>query len=309
LIRNFTAVGFSEIIGSMEWIDAEIEIPGARCALGWRRTPMAPDGGGRIGCVGKFHCDDADAGVELLGEACRVLSDTGCRHHVGPMDGDTWHAYRLVSAGWENAPRFFLEPWNAPQDVHAFERAGFSPWARYSSSVFALDEPQDAARHGRLLERLASRGVVIREMRIADFEEELGRLFGLSLAAFAENFLYTPVSREAFTALYQPVRALVRPEFVRLAEKDGAAVGFVFAVPDALAPDAGRLIVKTLAVHPRFRHLGLGTVLVDVVQEAARAAGFREAVHALQHENNSSLKITARHAGVRIREYTLYHRR
>ncbi len=271
---------------------------------------MDPDGGGRIGCVGSFECADVDAGVELLQEACMRLADAGCSRVAGPMDGDTWHAYRAVSAGWDTAPRFFLEPWNPEGIVRTFERAGFSPWAGYSSSSFALAEPDGRGRerHGRLIARLTARGVKIRGLRVEDFERELGVLYELSTVAFAGNFLYTPVTRTAFLDLYQPVRGMVRPEFVRVAEKDGAAVGFVFALPDMLAPDAGRLIVKTLAVHPRFRHLGLGTVLVDVVQEDARLAGFREAVHALQHENNASLKITGRNAGKVIRQYTLYQR-
>lgn len=295
----------------MNSIDVELKHGSlASCALWWRNTPPDLEGGGRIGCVGKFECADVEAGVELLQEACRRLADEGCGRVVGPMDGDTWHAYRLVSAGWDRAPRFFLEPWNPPDHVQAFERAGFTPWARFSSSAFALAAPDEVARvrHERLLARLATRGVVIRSLRFEEFEVELGRLFDLSTSAFTENFLYTPISREAFLDLYHPVRNLVRPEFVRLAEKDGEPVGFVFALPDVLAPAAGRLVVKTLAVHPRFRHLGLGTILVDVVQEAARAAGMREAVHALQHESNSSLKITGRNAGLAIREYTLYQR-
>jgi GNAT superfamily N-acetyltransferase len=276
----------------------------------WRNTPMDPDGNARIGCVGRFECVDVAAGVALLHEACGRLAAEGVRRIVGPMDGDTWHAYRLVSAGWDGAPRFFLEPWNSEAPVRAFEGAGFAPWARYSSSAFALAEPEEAARvrHARLFERLESRGVSIRGIRMEAFEEELGRLFELSSAAFAGNFLYTPIAREEFLSLYELVRPLVNPAFVRFAEKDGRSIGFVFALPDVSGADAGRLIVKTLAVHPDFRHLGLGTVLVDEVQEAARAAGFHEVIHALQHETNSSLKITGRHAGVRIREYTLYQR-
>jgi len=299
----------------MRTMDAELNHPAsggslASCALWWRHTPPDPEDGARVGCVGKFTCVDVDAGAALLQDACRRLAATGCQRVVGPMDGDTWHSYRLVSAGWDRTPRFFLEPWNPPEHVHAFEQAGFTAWARFSSSAFELvaPNPETRDRHERLLARLGARGVVIRPLQVDAFEEELGRLFDLSAAAFTENFLYTPIPRAEFLELYQPVRPIVRPEFVQLAEKDGEPIGFVFAVPDVLAPDAGRLVVKTLAVHPRFRHLGLGTILVDVVQEAARLAGMREAVHALQHERNSSLKITGRNAGSQIREYTLYQR-
>lgn len=278
--------------------------------LWWRRTPADPDGGGRIGCVGNFTCEDLAAGVALLKEASRRLTDAGCARVVGPMDGDTWHKYRLVSRGWEDRPKFFLEPWNPPEFVRAFEQAGFVAWAHFSSSALAIAEPDDraTARHERLLARLSARGVTIRPLCLDAFEDELGRLFDLSLASFTGNFLYTPIDREAFLELYRPVREYVSGDFVLLAEKEGEAIGFVFAVPDVLHPEADCLIIKTLAVHPGFRHLGLGSILVEKVQHAARAQGFREVIHALQHEDNSVNKITQRNAGHQIRQYTLYHR-
>ena len=285
----------------------------ARAALWWSNSPPDPedqDGGKRIGCIGQFECEDAEAGRRLLEAACARLAEAGCRRAVGPMDGDTWHAYRLVTGGWEASPRFLLETWNAPEPAEAFSLAGFEGWARYSSSELALDEPSEAdrQRRERLAARLAARGVSLRPLRPEHFEAELAALYELSLEAFAENFLYTPIDLEAFLALYAPVKGRVPLDFVLVAERDGEPLGFVFAVPDALRPDLRRLVVKTLAVHPRHRHLGLGTALVEEAQERARNAGFASAIHALQYESNSSLKITRRQAGRAIREYTLFHR-
>jgi len=283
----------------------------ARAALWWSHSPPDPeDEGRRIGCIGLFDCRDAESGRELLETACARLSEAGCRRAVGPMDGDTWHAYRLVTGGWEESPRFLLETWNDTVPVEAFALAGFEGWARYSSSELALAEPSDAerTRRDRLAERLAARGIALRPMRPEDFEAELEALYELSLEAFAENFLYTPIEPEPFLALYAPVKGLVPLDFVLVAERGTESLGFVFAIPDALRPDLRRLVVKTLAVHPRHRHLGLGTVLVEEAQERARATGFASAIHALQYETNTSLKITKRQAGRAIREYTLFHR-
>ena len=282
----------------------------ASAGLWWRRTPEDPERGTRLGCVGEFECADIDAGVALLEYARAKLKDCGCARVAGPMDGDTWHKYRLVTAGRDDVPPFLLEPWNPPEYVEAFERAGFLAWAHYSSSILPLDEPDEraATRHARLVTRMASRGVVIRSLDLDDFEGELGSLYDLSRAAFADNFLYTPIEREVFLEMYRPVKAHVREDFVLFAEKDGRAVGFVFALPDLLLPEARRIIVKTLAVDPKFRQLGLGTILVDKVQAAARADGFRESIHALQYEDNSSTKITQRSAGRKFRDYTLYQR-
>ena len=81
-------------------------------------------------------------------------------------------------------------------------------------------------------------------------------------------------------------------------------IGFVFAVPEP--KQKGVLIAKTLAVDPDWRHLGLGSVLIDKVQANAQKLGFDRAIHALQHETNDSLKITKRNEGRRIRTYALF---
>jgi len=64
------------------------------------------------------------------------------------------------------------------------------------------------------------------------------------------------------------------------------------------------VVVKTLAVAPEARGRGLGGALVRAVQEAARAKGYRSAIHALMHAENDSVKIS-RHLGRPIRRYAL----
>jgi len=292
----------------------ENEAIAARCALWWNDSPHDPEfPGQRVGAIGQFTCTNVDSGTALLGRAKKVLEEAGCRRAVGPLDGDTWHSYRFITGGRDQAAPFFLEPWNEEIPVDALEAAGFTPWARYSSSAIPLEEVDVTRRErlDRIAGRARDRGIEIRPLRPEDFEAELGKLYELSEVAFRDNFLYTPISRESFLSLYRPVESLVVPEFVLLAERAGETAGFVFALPDALpdalAPRERRLIVKTLATHPHHRHLGLGSLLVARVQETARQAGFRTAIHALQFQDNSSLKITGRHAGRRIREYTLFH--
>ena len=63
--------------------------------------------------------------------------------------------------------------------------------------------------------------------------------------------------------------------------------------------------MKTLAVDPASRCAGLGSLLVDEVHRLGKTKGFTEAIHALQHETNTSLKITGRHHGTAIRRYAL----
>lgn len=285
--------------------DAEVACAdGSSCRLWWNGVPAIP--GERAGCIGAVS--PAPSGSPLMQHALERLREEGCTLALAPMDGTTWHSYRFVTGG-SDAPPFFLEPVNPPSAPPLLQSAGFTPLSRYSSSLVELNHSVPLER---LEQRLARRGVTLRNLDAGNFEGELDRLFELSLASFADNFLYTPVDRAAFGQLYQGIEHLVLPDFVRFAEWEGQPVAFVFAVPDWLEHrrfgKTSTLVVKTLATHPRWRHLGLGALLVEQVQAAARAQGFTRAIHALQHETNSSLKITGRNEGQRFREYTLFSR-
>ncbi len=291
--------------------DSRVGVVGAdgcllgHAALWWRETPVLE--GERLGCIGGFEAADGGMARLLLDAACRRLAQEGCSRAVGPMNGNTWRAYRWVVERGERPP-FFLEPWNGSEMPGWWEAAGFSELAGYSSSRVDL-----RAAVGRDLTRVRGRldavGVKVRGVRVEDYESELRAIHAMCLDAFSANFLYTPLGEDEFVEMYGKVRRLVRPEFVLVAEAGGDVCGFVFAVPDALALGRGEppdLVVKTLAVRAERRFAGLGSVLVGDVQAAAKAAGMSHAIHALQYETNTSLRITRRDGGERMRRYALF---
>jgi L-amino acid N-acyltransferase YncA len=277
----------------------------ARCSLWWDYTP--PYQAERLGLVGHYAAHDAGAAGELLREACAELKGRGCTMAVGPMDGNTWRRYRLLTERG-NEPTFFLEPDNPDEWPGHFTGSGFEPLAHYFSALTT-----DLARRDERMVRVAARmdelGVMIRPLRADDFAGELARIYDVSEESFARNFLYTPVSREEFIAQYLPVRQFVRASLVLIAEHGGRPVGFSFSLPDLLQARRGQavdtVIVKTIAVRPDKSHAGLGSLLVARTHGAAAALGFRRAIHALMHESNSSLNIS-RHYAEPMRRYTLY---
>jgi predicted N-acetyltransferase YhbS len=293
----------------MDDADLNLEIDGARCALWWRTAPPWPDA--RLGVIGRYAAADDRSAVALLHAACAALRDAACGLAVAPMDGNTWRSYRAVTERGSEPP-FFLEP-DTPEAWPAqFAAAGFSVLATYHSSLATAPFERDP-RMPAAAARLRRAGVVVRDVDMTRFEAELGAIHALSLAAFARNFLYTPISREAFVAQYLPVAPRVDPRLVLVAECDGRTVGFLFAIADwAEAQRTGQppttVIVKTVAVAPERRFAGLGAHLVDLVQARAEALGFRRAVHALMHDANNSANISAR-SGKVMRRYALFARR
>ncbi len=277
----------------------------ARCSL-WERIDSrgAPT---RDGLLGHYAAANADAGSELLQHASSRHRDEGRERVIGPMDGSTWHRYRLLTdRGTE--PAFFLEPDNPDEWAGHFVDAGFVPLATYTSALNGNLSQVDPRSDKRRAE-LARQGITLRLLDKARFRDELEAIHELSLQAFANNFLYSPIELGEFLDSYAPIHAHLLPELVLLAEHDGRLVGFIFAIPDLLESARGgpprTVVVKSMAVHPAYGGKGLGGVLMDHCQRAARSLGFERAIHALMQETNLSRRISRRY-GTTIRRYTLY---
>lgn len=279
----------------------------ARCGLWWQQTPAFE--GHRLGLIGHYFAHDFDAGAALLRVACRELAAQGCTLAVGPMDGNTWQRYRLLSERGAE-PLFFLEPDNPDDWPGHFTASGFTPLSQYYSAVtddLATEEPRLPA----IAANLESLGVQVRNLRPDGFEAELRAIYTLSRESFAANFLYTPISEQDFLEQYRGIQPCVRPELVFLAERAGELVGFLFCFPDRrqleYAPRINTVIVKTMATQPKLQGSGLGSLLMARCHVAAHRLGYRRAIHALMHEGNHSRKISGHTARV-FRRYTLYAR-
>ena len=277
-----------------------------RCSLWWQQVPH--HAGHRLGLIGHYAVETAEAGHQLLANACRELAARGCTLAVGPMDGNTWRRYRFVTEG-NGEPPFFLEPANPPEWPRQFMEEGFEPLANYYSSVDdRLDEDADPQSH-RAADRLAKQGVSLRSLEAARFEEELRAIYRVVTISFRSGFLYQPLSEAEFVAQYETIRPCVRPELVTIALHEDRVVGFIFTLPYMLQARAGKpietAIVKTLAVLPDRRFAGLGSHLLAVNRRAARALGCQRLIHALMHESNKSRSISARYAAI-FRRYTLF---
>ena len=265
---------------------------------------------GVTGYVGWYEASDDEAGSSVLAGAAERLLAEGARRVVGPLDGSTWHRYRVVmprEAEIEGGEPFLSEPANPPGWPRQFAKAGFHPLLEYETRLVRspASDPDLAGRRAALAEG----GVRVRALDLARYERELRALYELSVDAFAANPFYTPISFDEFAALYAGLRPLLDPNLVRLAERrDGALLGYVFAFPDALAaPERPRIVLKTLAAHRDARGMGLGGILVDDIHAIAAERG-AAVLHALMQVSNVSETISRRSGSELFRRYVLYGR-
>ena len=283
--------------------DAWLELPQARCGLWWSHVPSHPTE--RLGCIGAWQADDRREAALLLDAACDALREAGATLAVGPMDGNTWRSHRFVIES-DGRPPYFLEPTNPPEAPDDFRAAGFGELSRYSSSEIDLLAPQPDFADTEA--RLAREGVVLGPLRMDRFEDELRALHETSLVGFRNNFLYTDLAWEEFHALYAAVESLLVPGLARMAWCGDVLAGFLFTLPDRLAPagTAPAAILKSLTVRPEKRFAGLGSVLTKDCHLRARELGFVKAIHALQREGNTVLRLSERFGARVFRRYALF---
>lgn len=256
------------------------------------------------GMIGFFECIEDEAVADALFQAVQKwLRDRGCGWCVGPMNGSTWRKYRVTVPDPE--PPFFLDNHHKPWYQSLFEGAGFFVAERYISTRIPLNQASGAGIE-EFEPTLRERELRVRPIRMDDFTKEIRAIYDLSVNAFAENALYTPIDPDEFQGLYQKAAGFIDPKFVRLCEDEtGALQGFIFAVEDRFQASSSTLLIKTLAVKAGAKGKGLGGYLVKRLHRDAFQAGYRAIIHALMHEKNVSTKVADADSRV-LRRYHLY---
>ena len=259
----------------------------------------APVWDGRTAAIGQFKCSDAEEGAEALRVACESLKSDGFESVIGPMDGSTWHGYRLVLESDGSAP-FLMEPQSGAFDLAAIEATGVKVIERYFSARVAIEtqarempQPREALR--------------VEVWDGTDPEGFFLDVHALSVKAFAGNVLYKPIKAEAFLAMYMPYVPMLVPDLILFARgAEDALSGFLFGMPNyAEGRTPSSVILKTYASLQK----GAGAMLAQQFHATAHGLGFSHAIHALIHDDNLSATRSRQEGAEVIRRYGLMGRR
>jgi GNAT superfamily N-acetyltransferase len=263
------------------------------------------------GMIGFFEAFERPPAVNaLFGEAIRWLRREGAEAVVGPMDGDTWHAYRLNLGPFQRPP-FPMEPYNKSYYADLWLGFGFRELARYQTKrIENVAEIQP--RLEPILDRALSRGYRFRSLDPKNMRDELHILYRLATAAFAKNLLYSEISRKEFLALYEPVLPRLETDLVMLARApDGTYTGFLLGVlhrgQQSLSPLLRDDVVhlKSFGVVPSRRAHGVGSALVCKVYQRMVEKGLHTANMCLMRDGSASNRYDFGRATI-VRRYALY---
>lgn len=273
-----------------------VEMPGAKGLL-YRDAPSWD--GMKCAAIGSVHFDNGTTGRDFLLDLAGSLKAEGFDALLGPMDGDTWHRYRLVTESDGSVP-FLIEPVSGQHEKAAFTEAGFEPVSRYVSARARLADTIDE-------EPVQVPGVTVVQWDGKDAERLIRNLFEMSGLAFSRNRFFKPIGFEPFLDLYRPLLPLLDPRHVLFAhDASGDLVGFLFGMPDRPSgTDKPAAILKTYASRLR----GVGHLLADSYHRRAIDMGFEHVIHALMHEDNISRDRSSRHGADIFRRYALMGRK
>jgi len=253
------------------------------------------DNHAKVATVGKCKFVDGPAGARLLEQAVARAKSAGATALIGPMEGDTWHAYRLISERGDAKP-FMMEPSSADHDRAAFEAAGFAEVSSYFSASVPMSELPGAKPKAR-------DSFTISHWDGSDPDGLFTQVYELSTQAFAGNPFYKHIALEDFLAMYRPVVPMLKQELILFArDAQDNLVGFLFGIPNYTeGPQTKSVILKTYASLQK----GAGHWLSYQFYVNAKAMGFETAIHALMHDDNLSAVRSGMNGADIFRRYAL----
>ena len=231
---------------------------------------------------------------------------------IGPLNGTTWNTYRYVTKTGNRKP-FLMEPWNESYYVELFQKIGFKPLANYISTIMENMNPVKRENLSKKIEKIKKlnyyKDIKVKSSENEDIIPMLNKVYDLTIQAFKNNFLYSELEREIFIKMYMKYEDKIEKKFFKTLYLKDELIGYVFGIPDYAELEYKRnietMILKTIAVSPKYNGKGMGYILIDELVKEAEKSGYKNVIYALMYEKNISKNIGLL-LGDELRRYTLF---
>jgi len=288
----------------------------------------------RVGFFGFFDvCEDYEVAEALLDSAKEWLAGKGMVAMRGPggYSNATHEAHQgVLIEGFDTPPTVELTH-NPPYYGAFLEQYGLTKAKDYVAHLIRIpDRPSNRLRRISQLV-LGRRRIETRPIDMKDLHREVDRIVRIYNEAWARNWGFLPMSEEECGAMADGLRLVADPGLIRFATIDGELAAVLGALPDsnvALRPHWNRFrdtdpvrVIRLLrmrrriprirlmffGVRPRFRKLGIDSVLYLQVLEHAIRRGYTECEPSMLLEDNDLiLRASEFMGGVRYKTWRIY---
>ena len=263
---------------------------------------------GNVNILEKYRKNE----TEIFNEIFESLKKDGIETIIGPLNGTTWNTYRYVTDKGHRSP-FLMEPWNEDYYVELFEKIGFKPLAYYISTVMENMNPVQRGHLSKKIEKLKKfdyyKDITVKSAENEDLITLLNKIYDLTIEAFKNNFLYSKLDREIFLKMYMSYENKIVKKFFKMLYLKDELIGYVFGIPDyaelQYKEKVETMILKTIAISPKYNGKGMGYILIDELVKEAEHSGYKNVIYALMHEKNISKNIGLL-LGNELRKYALF---
>ncbi len=254
--------------------------------------------GGKDGMFGFIDAeDDAEVFDALIGTAAGWLRERDRDRMLGPMDFTMNDECGVLVDGFEE-PSMILEPWHPPYYAARLEAVGLEKEIDLLMWGLWFGELREGTEMHPLIHKAAAysreKGVVVRNMRRADMEAEVGRFMDVYNEAWGENWGFVPITEAEVAFQAKNLKPVLDENWAMIAEKDGEVVGAALTLPDveqALVKMNGRVFpfgwwhflrrkkyidrlrVFALGVKHDYQHLGVAAALYERHVQTAGSIG------------------------------------
>ncbi len=251
--------------------------------------------------IGNYECIQNTAVAKMLFESTTKIAKESDKHFlIGPMNGDTWHAYRFSML---EKPPFIMEQIHKPYYPQQWRENGFETYAEYHTNIEQIDSPIS----DRMQDFFGDRNLQIRQFDSQHAEQDFRAIYELSKESFSNNFLFQPIDWVSFYNLYKNYLPFIKDDLVDLVFDKNELVGFLFALEIAFAPN--QIIVKTMARKSGRKYAGMGRALRERIFSKCIRMQYSSMLHAYIHAENYTNVLSHRVGGQLYQKHILMRKR
>jgi hypothetical protein len=188
--------------------------------------------GDSVGFFGFFEfTNDIEVARALLEKAREVLREKGMSVVRGPYSPTVNDECGLLIDGFEAIPSVMMA-YNPAYYSAVYEQLGLKK-VRDLYAYYLPTSCMPPEKVGRVAKRVKrNTGIQFRNISMANLNEELKIIKELYNETLCRNWGFVPVTYDELLHAADDLKAIIDPEMVIIAEKDGKAVGFSMVIPN-----------------------------------------------------------------------------